>query len=319
MDFRGGEKGMRIRTTIGLLAMTLAVPLAALAEPYFVGVKKCVECHEEEFKVWKGTVHHSTYKTVPKSSKAYQVLRSVRGGKSMKKSQFCTLCHFTMVSKKSGSIPRARAGVSCESCHGPASEWLDLHTDFGDGKTPETESPAHRDERLAKSREAGLIMSSMHFDIAKNCMSCHGLATEGLDADTLAIMLDAKHPLVPEFEFVRYSQGTVRHRFYPPKISENAEMNDVELARFFVIGQAAKLVSASNAVKRAKDPRYTAAQRKRVEEASKTLAAVKSVAQAAALIASPTEANARKLVAAIQDKDLSGEVGPLLPAKDTYK
>ncbi len=310
---------MRIRTTIGLLAITLAVPLAALAEPYFVGAKKCAKCHEEELNVWKGTVHYTTYKTVPKSPHAYKVLRSVRGGKNMKKSQFCTLCHFTMVSKNADSIPRARAGVSCESCHGPASEWLALHTDFGEGATLETESPAHRAERLAKSRKAGLIMSSMHFDIAENCMSCHGLATEGLDADTLAIMLDAKHPLVPEFEFVRYSQGTVRHRFYPPNMSQNAEMSDVELARFFVVGQAAKLVSASNAAKRAKDPRYKAAQRKRAEEAAKVLAAVKSVAQAAALIASPTEANARKLVDAIQDKDLSGEVGPLLPAKNTYK
>jgi hypothetical protein len=49
------------------------------------------------------------------------------------------------------------------------------------------------------------------------------------------------------------------------------------------------------------------------------LSAVTSVAEAAALVADPTEANARNLVAAIADKDLTGEVGGLLPAKADYK
>ena len=49
------------------------------------------------------------------------------------------------------------------------------------------------------------------------------------------------------------------------------------------------------------------------------LSAVKSVPEAAALIAAPSEQNALKLAAAITDKDLSGDVGRLLPDPSTYK
>ena len=43
------------------------------------------------------------------------------------------------------------------------------------------------------------------------------------------------------------------------------------------------------------------------------------VVLAAALLANPTADEARALVAAIQGQDLSGEVGGMLPAKDSYK
>ncbi|MCH7793228.1 MAG: hypothetical protein IID31_13230, partial [Planctomycetes bacterium] len=52
--------------------------------------------------------------------------------------------------------------------------------------------------------------------------------------------------------------------------------------------------------------------------ASAALSAV-GVPEAAALVADPTEANARALVAAIAGKDLSGDVASLLPAAAAYK
>ena len=164
-----------------------------------------------------------------------------------------------------------------------------------------------------------MIWSFMHYDIASNCNTCHGLAHPDLDGAVLATMLEAGHPINPDFELVAYSQGEVRHRFYPPDISTNAQMNKAELARFYVVGQAAKLVSASAAAAKSDNPDYQAAQQTRISDATKALSAVTSVPEAGALIASPSEANARKLVAAIQDKDLSGEVGSLVPAQSTYK
>jgi hypothetical protein len=54
--------------------------------------------------------------------------------------------------------------------------------------------------------------------------------------------------------------------------------------------------------------------------ATTALNAVKGqVPEAAALLAAPTDENARKLVDAIATKDLSPQVGSLLPAKNTYK
>ena len=57
----------------------------------------------------------------------------------------------------------------------------------------------------------------------------------------------------------------------------------------------------------------------RVEEARQALSAVTSVGEAAALVAAPSEDNARKLVEAIQGKDLSSEVGSMLPSEKDYE
>ena len=151
------------------------------------------------------------------------------------------------------------------------------------------------------------------------CMSCHGLNNPDLDGDMLAKMLGAGHPIDQEFELVQYSQGTVRHRFYPPNVNQNAEMTPAELSRLFVEGQAAKLVSATDAMGRSNDEKYQEAQKARVADAKTALSSVKSVPEIAKLIDEPSEANARSLVGAIAEKDLTAEVGGLLPDKNTYK
>jgi hypothetical protein len=159
----------------------------------------------------------------------------------------------------------------------------------------------------------------MHYDIAANCLSCHGLARDDIPSDVLAKLLAAKHPVEDEFELVRYSQGILRHRFFPPNVDKNQEMSKAELARFFITGQAAQLVTATREVKRASDSAYKAAQQKRADHAREVLSALKGVPEAAALIASPSEGNARKLVRAMEGMDLSAQVASLLPAKNNYK
>lgn len=79
------------------------------------------------------------------------------------------------------------------------------------------------------------------------------------------------------------------------------------------------ITKAVGALSGSGDSEYKAAQEKRKADAETALAAVKSVAEAAALVADPTEANAQALVDAIAGKDLSGEVGGLLPDPATYK
>ena len=291
----------------------------ASAQSFVLGAKTCLECHGAEHEVWKGTKHFSSFREVHRSDKAKGILKAV-GAKRMKGSDACTLCHYSMEQKSASAKPRAKSGPACESCHSAASEWLDIHNNYGGPNVKrDTESPEHRAERRGMSSEKGMILASDRYGIAENCMSCHGLNHPGLDGETLAKMLGAGHPLKAEFELVQYSQGTVRHRFYPPNLNENAEMTAPELARLFVEGQAAKLVSASNALGRSSEAKYQEAQNKRVADAKAALSSVKSVPEAAALASQPTVANARKLVDAIADKDLTGDVGELLPDKGTYK
>ena len=155
--------------------------------------------------------------------------------------------------------------------------------------------------------------------LAANCLNCHCLARAGIDGATIAKMLDAGHPINADYELVKYSQGTVRHRFYPPNMTANAEMTPAELSRFFIAGRAAMLVTATQSLGKSDSAAYKEAMNKQIASAKEALSALKSVPEAAALVASPTDENARKLMAAIAGKDLSGEVKPFLPKPEDYK
>jgi hypothetical protein len=288
---------------------------SAVAAPYTIGPKKCQECHGEEAKVWEATKHYRAFKTVHKDKRAKPIVKAI-GDRRMKKSTTCLQCHYTEASKKPGGKRKTVAGPSCESCHGAASDWLNIHNDYGKGVKREGESAEHKAMRLKKSAEAGMVVPAKLYDVASNCMSCHGLASPDLDEKAAAAMMDNGHPLKPEFELVEYSQGSVRHRFYPPNVTSNPEMSVPELSRLYVVGQAAALVSASAAVKKSVHAKYKAAQQQRIDKATKVLTAVKgSVAAAGALLSDPTAANGRALANAIKDKDLSGVVGGMLPKK----
>ena len=91
-------------------------------------------------------------------------------------------------------------------------------------------------------------------------------------------------------------------------------MDAAEKARVFVIGQAAVLVSASDAIGRIKHPKYAESQNKQIATATDVLKAIEgSVAEVAKLLAAPTAANARALAAAIAGNDLAGAIGGGLP------
>ena len=238
----------------------------------------------------------------------------------MRQNANCVLCHYTETQSSPTAKPQVASGPSCESCHGPSSDWRDVHNFYGNGiEDPAKEPAANKTKRLAEARKAGMIWSFMTYDIAANCNECHGLANPKLGGDVLAKMLDAGHPAEPEFELVRYSQGTVRHRFYPPDYSKNAEMAPPELARLFVVGQAAKLVSATAAAGKSSHPKYSALQKKRAQDARSALQTVADVPEVAALLQQPTGDNARKLADALKSRDVSAKVKALLPAKNSYK
>ncbi|MDC0946280.1 cytochrome c family protein [Nitrospinaceae bacterium] len=298
-------------------------PSMVKAEPFVKGAKLCEECHEEEFKVWSKTKHFKSFRSVHREPKdaskpsPKKILKAVGGQKRMKRNKTCYLCHYTLQKKDAGAKHQVKSGTSCESCHGASSDYMDIHGDYG-GKDVkrEAESADHKAKRIADSKAAGLIWPSMKYEIAENCMTCHGLANPDLKADDLAKMLGAGHPINPEFELVKYSQGSVRHRHYPPNMKTNAEMTPKEQAEFFVIGQAAALVSATSVMSKSSEAKYIEAQKTRAENAKAALA---GVAEAADLLASPSRANALKLAAAIAGKDLTGAVGSKLPAKGDYK
>jgi hypothetical protein len=306
-----------------VIAAGFVMPSIVSAEPFVKGAKLCEECHEEEFKVWEKTKHFKSFRTVHREPKdaskpsPKKILKAVGGQKRMKRNETCYLCHYTLEKKDAGAKPQAKSGTSCESCHGASSDWLPLHDNYG-GKDVkrEAESADNKTKRIAGSTAAGLIWPTMKYEVAENCMTCHGLANPNLKADDLAKMLGAGHPINPDFELVKYSQGSVRHRHYPPNMKVNAEMTPKQQAEFYAIGQAAALVSATSVMSKSSEAKYVEAQKKRVENAK---AALSGVSEAAELLASPSRENALKFATAIAGKDLTGAVGSNLPAAGDYK
>ncbi len=309
-----------LKSVVRLLALALGLAvLDAQAQSFNEGARKCEKCHEAEAEVWKKTKHNKSFQDIHKKEESKKILAAAGGG-SMRANPTCVLCHFTETKASPTAKPAVNSGPSCESCHGASSDWRDVHNNYGDGiEDPKKESPANKQKRLADARKSGMIWSFMTYDIAANCMECHGLAHPKLKGDVLSKMLEAGHPGEPEFELLAYSQGSVRHRFYPPNITTNAEMNAAELARLFVVGQAAKLVSATAAAGKSDHPKYAALQKKRAEDARKALASVADTAEVKAVLDKPTSDAARKLADALKDKDVSAKVKAQLPAKGSYK
>lgn len=312
----------RTPLVVALLSAGLATAgLAASKEaaPTFVGPGACASCHTQETNIWKGTKHHRSFDAVETSPKCKDILAVVGDAKTVKGSATCALCHFTMVATGGGK-PAAKSGPSCENCHGAASSWIKVHAEYGKGATKETESQEHRLERRLASARAGMRSPRELFDIASSCAQCHGMTHPGLSGEVLAKMLEAGHPLEPEWELVRYSQGSVRHRYYPVGSStENHTMTAGELSRMFVVGQAVRLLSATRALEKSKDPGYRAAQKQRAAGARDALEPVKALPEVEAFLAKPTEATARRVAETAAARDLSEELASKLPHQTTYK
>ena len=308
------------RAALLLLFPFIVAAAPAWAAPFAEGFRKCQECHEPEVVVWKQTKHFKGYSEIHKKDSAAKILAAAGGGASMRQNSTCVMCHYTETKASATAKPQVASGPSCESCHGASSEFRDVHNFYGDGVADASkETPANKAKRIAAAAKAGMIWSFMTYDIAANCMDCHGLAQPKLKGDVLAKMLEAGHPGEPEFELVRYSQGTVRHRFYPPEVNKNAEMSPADLARLYIVGQAAKLVSATGAATKSSAPQYTALQKKREQDSRTALQTVADLPEVKAVLDKPSADTARKLADALKGKDLSAKVKGQLPAKNTYK
>lgn len=288
------------------MAVGLVFAQNLVAEPQYIGAQECAECHESSHDVWKETKHFSSFKDAHKERSARDIAKAV-GGRNMKKTEICATCHYTVVEAKLDS------GPSCESCHGPASEWVKIHNDYGgEGVKKEQETEEHRAQRIARSIEAGMIRPENLLGVAQNCNSCHGFGTDALSADTITAMVDAGHPLTADFELVRYANGSVRHRFYPPDVTVNKEMTEAEQAEMFVVGQIVALMTATSSIDKSDHPKFKEFQSARMAAAK---AALGNIPEATAFVSNPTEAEAKKLVDMLPDVLKADVMKPLLPTE----
>ena len=187
-----------------LLALVAVNPVMAADVDNIVGADECGECHKNEVASWRATKHYKTFKALSKTKEAKAIAKKM-GLKRIKRESDCVTCHFTQ-RKVAGKV-KAISGIACESCHAPAKHWLNQHSDYG-GKDikKEQETSAHRKQRIAMIRKAGMINPSDLYGVANNCYECHLVPNEKL-------VNIGGHKAGSNFELVSWLQGEVRHNF----------------------------------------------------------------------------------------------------------
>jgi hypothetical protein len=198
-----------------------------------------VKCHQQELESWKHTPHFHTFETLHRKAAAKDIAARL-GLRSVKRNDECTKCHFT--SQAVNGRDRVVSGVSCESCHGAAKDWIDIHADYGGpnvAKGQETEE--HRRQRMEQSIAAGMNNPVNLYLVARQCLACHTSPHEKL-------VNVGGHPAgSSEFDLVAWSQGMVRHNFLRTGGTTNAPSDQHRLRVMHVVGVMADLEASLRA------------------------------------------------------------------------
>ena len=240
--------------------------------------ERCGECHSAEFGVWRTTSHATGFDTLHRTERArgiarnldLRLLRRTAGGVT----PACLSCHYTPVPSRDGL--RAGGGVSCESCHGPAREWITIHSDYG---IPEAdfqqaarlETAVHREKRIADSASAGMRRSRDLYTLASTCFACHTVPNEEL-------VNRGGHSPGGDFELVAGNEG-IRHNFLDSYRTgdgrTNAERSRADKRRLYVVGRALAVEYALRGLAAAaEDGFYATAMRDRFDAAVDELFAI---------------------------------------------
>lgn len=151
----------------------LAAPATALAgTPKYIGSKSCKKCHTGTHKAWKKTKKAKTLEVLA-AGQAVEIKKKHKldPTKDYTQDATCLACHTVGYGQPGGyTIPAAGdakaakkakklAGIGCESCHGPGSEYREVFKEITDSK---------RKYKLAELTAKGLITPNK-----EQCLKCH--------------------------------------------------------------------------------------------------------------------------------------------------
>jgi len=252
-----------------LLIFGFAAERTTASDPAkIVGPNACAECHKQEAEAWKGSHHFKTFSEMPRRKEANEIAEKM-GVQRIRSESLCLTCHYTVQQKENKK--QAIAGISCESCHSPAEDWIKVHSQFS-GKTEKTETKAEAEARLKLADSKGMIRPSSLYRLAKNCYGCHVVPQEDL-------VNKGGHPAGSTFELVSWSQGEVRHNTWHSKGKENKPASAARRRMLYLVGLGVELETGLRAVSRATARRiYAFEMAKRVDRARKQLAAAAKAA-----------------------------------------
>jgi len=297
-----------------------------------IGAETCVKCHQGELEAWKATPHYATFDTLHRKSEAKAIADRL-GLRSVKRNDQCTKCHFTM--QTVDGRERVTAGVSCESCHGAARDWLELHADYGVGMNKATETSEHRLVRIQRSIAAGMNNPANLYLVARQCLACHTSPNERL------VNVGGHNAGSEDFELVAWSQGKVRHNFLRTDGATNAFSTPERLRVMYVVGVLADLEASLRATAAASEKaqfgvtaaRRAARQKRRLYQISRLIDNPQVNRALEAALGARLKLNNRDVLVAAADEvgraayEFAAEadgatlaaIDPLLPAPSQYK
>lgn len=124
--------------TVALIAFALSLVSlggAAAGEKHtYIGASKCKVCHKkpevgEQFVIWEKSKHANAYAALA-GEKAMEIAKA-KGIENPQEADACLKCHVTghgAAAELLGSKYDKTEGVTCESCHGPGSDYYKKKT-----------------------------------------------------------------------------------------------------------------------------------------------------------------------------------------------
>jgi Cytochrome c554 and c-prime len=241
---RHSSNSCKFRAVFCACFLTLPAAVSAQKEPAkYIGPGSCAatSCHGSVKPIAGSRIlqdEYSTWIIQDKHSRAYQALtgdvgermaRILKLGAKAEEVSKCLTCHaLNPPQEQRGRAFEISEGVSCESCHGPASGWLGPHT---------TRSWAHE-----KSVALGMHDTRNVIHRTEKCLECHlGMKNKFVDHEMIA----AGHPDL-YFELDSFSAVMPRHWKSPRESEPGKPVEDAAWVgvREWSAGQAVQLRAA---------------------------------------------------------------------------
>lgn len=188
-----------------------------------VDIDTCSKCHVLEQAVLEESRHFLTWKDRHKAVKAKRILGNLNLEFGMRHNQVCYNCHYTAETTPHNALPVSISGISCQTCHGPAQDWIAIHNQIG--KRPETEE--HRLARLSAAADRGMVNTLNLYALLEACYKCHVVPNE----DLINI---GGHTAGSNFEAVNWTQGEIWHNFL--NVKDNTVASESKRRMMYIIG-----------------------------------------------------------------------------------
>lgn len=203
-----------------------------------VGVVNCASsmCHgasapwqnshilQNEYSTWLRFDKHANAYNLLLNEDSKRIAKNMGLAKPAHEEKICLDCHtHNPPENRRGERFSLSEGVSCEACHGPASQWIKSHVEAG---------ATH-----AKNIQNGLYPTSRPVEMAKLCLSCHFGNEKKLVTHRI---MGAGHPRLG-FDLETFTN------FQPPHYRIDADWKerkgDFDGVRLWAIGQAVAVQS----------------------------------------------------------------------------